>query len=103
MLSGVLEVDGSSRYFFIIVTFTIGDEVLALPVEDGAGDNFTIAADCVVVDVVVIVVVDGVCVLLIVVLVCTLDEPLPIERLLAPLLSSLIKLLLFLVLILLDL
>jgi hypothetical protein len=41
-MSGVLEVDGSSRYFFIIVTFTIdGEEVRALP-EDGAGDNLTI-------------------------------------------------------------
>lgn len=39
---GVLEVDGSSRYFFIIVTFTRGDEVRALPVEAGAGDNLTI-------------------------------------------------------------
>lgn len=45
-MSGVLEVDGSSRYFFMSVTFTMGEEVRALPVEDGAGDNFTIV-DCV--------------------------------------------------------
>lgn len=49
-MSGVLEVDGSSRYFFIMVTFTTGDDVLALPVDDGAGDSLTIAdCDCVVV------------------------------------------------------
>lgn len=101
-LSGVLEVDGSSRYFFIIVTFTIGEEVRALPVDDGAGDSFTMAdcgCDC------VVVVVDVVCVLL--VLECTIDGatdgPLPIERLPAPLLSSLFKLRLFLVLDLFDL
>lgn len=98
-VSGVLEVDGSSRYFFIIVTFTIGEEVRALPVDDGAGDSLTTAdCDCVVV-------VEVVCVLL--VLECTLEAtggPLPIERLLAPLLSSLLlKLRLFLVLVLFDL
>lgn len=101
-MSGVLEVDGSSRYFFIIVTFTSGEEVRALPVDDGAGDNFTIAGcDCVV----VVVVVDVVCVLL--VLACTIGEatdgPLPIERLPAPLLSLILKLMLFLVLVLFDL
>lgn len=100
-MSGVLEVDGSSRYFFIIVTLTIGEEVLALPVDDGAGESFTIAdCDC------VVVVVDVVCVLL--VLECTLEEatdgPLPIERLPAPLLSRfLVKLVLGLVLDLFDL
>lgn len=98
-MSGVLEVDGSSRYFFITDTFTTGEEVRALPVDDGAGDNFTIA-DCVVVVVVV-----G-CELL--VLECTLEEgaidgPLPIERLPAPLLSLLFKFRLFLVLVLFDL
>lgn len=82
-MSGVLEVDGSSRYFFITVAFTIGEEVRALPVDDGAGDNLTIAdCDCVVV-------VEVECELL--VLECTLEEatdgPLPIERLPAPLLS----------------
>lgn len=98
-ISGVLEVDGSSRYFFRIVTLTIGEEVRALPVDDGAGDSLTMAdGDCVVA-------VDVVCVLL--VLECTLeeatDEPLPIERLPAPLLSLLIKLALGLVLVLFDL
>lgn len=62
-------------------TLTIGEEVRALPVE-GAGDNFTIDCDAVVV-------VDVVCVLLLV-LECTADDPLPLpERLPAPLLSSL--------------
>jgi hypothetical protein len=82
----------------MIVTFTIGEDVRALPVDDGAADNFTIEG-CVVEAVVVVVVV---CVLLLV-LECTTDEPpLPIERLPAPLLSSLdFKLVLFLVLVLL--
>lgn len=84
-MSGVLEVDGSSRYFFIIVTFTTGDEVLALPVDDGAGVSFTMAdCDC------VVVVVEVVCELF--VLECTLGGggPLPIGRLPAPILSSLL-------------
>lgn len=81
-MSGVLEVDGSSRYFFMIVTLTTGEEVRALPVDDGAGDNFTVC------DVAAAVVVDVVCVLLLV-LECTAGGPLPIERLPAPLLSSL--------------
>lgn len=74
----------------MIVTLTIGEEVRALPVDD----NFTIDCDVAV----AVVVVDVVCVLLLV-LECTTDGPLPIERLPAPLLSSLdFKLVLVLVL-----
>jgi hypothetical protein len=64
----------------------MGEEVRALPVDDGAGDNLTIA-DCVWIDGVLI----GVIVVVVVVLLCvvtpsfvTLDVPALIERLPPP-------------------